>query len=136
MLGNEHPRFIRSNENWSDNLKLFETKMDEILLQPPEEIRGTLVKKLDTKYSLVSAVTRSIAWSTGRNTVVVNTGFFPDRDQIYSRSSTHDMQPLIISAKKQGYNAGGKTDVIGAIIPKEKTKSFVKEILDYFSKKD
>jgi len=134
MLGNEHPSFVRSKGNWSDNLKLFESKMDETLSQPPDEVRGTLVKRLNTRFAVISAVTRSIAWSTGRNTIVVNTGFFQDRDQLYSRSSTHDMHSLITSAKKQGFNSGGKTDVIGAIIPKEKTESFIEEILDYFSK--
>jgi single-stranded DNA-specific DHH superfamily exonuclease len=135
LQDNESPSYIKSMKKWNDNLQLFNTKMDEILSQPPEEIRGTLIKKLDTKFAVISAVTRNIAWNTNRNTIVINTGFFSDKDQLYSRSSTHDMHPLITSAKKQGFNSGGKTDVIGAIIPKDKTENFVEEILDYFSEK-
>ena len=50
---------------------------------------------------------------------MVNTGFFADQDQLYSRSNNVDMHDLIEQAKEHGYNAGGKKDVIGAIIPKQ-----------------
>jgi hypothetical protein len=32
-----------------------------------------------------------------------------------------------------GYRCGGKKEVLGAVVPKEKTESFVKEILRYLS---
>jgi hypothetical protein len=64
--------------------------------------------------------------------MIVNTGFFKDRDQIYVRSSTN-LQPLIQQGKTLGYRCGGKTEVFGAVVPKEKTESFVREIVCFLS---
>ena len=97
-------------------------------------IDGVQVKRLDTHYSIISQVTRRLAWDTGKDTVVINTGFFKDQDQFYSRSNIVDMQPLIESAKEHGFNAGWKKDVIGAIIPKAETESFLLETLEYIKK--
>jgi hypothetical protein len=32
-----------------------------------------------------------------------------------------------------GYRCGGKTEVLGAVVPKEKTESFVQEIVRFLS---
>jgi hypothetical protein len=80
-------------------------------------------------------VTRRIAWGTKQDTIVVNTGFFPSHDQLYSRSTRRDMQPMIERAKELGFNAGGKDDVLGAIVPKEATESFIEELYGFFKEK-
>jgi len=135
LIGYSKPDDIRNNDRWRRNLKLFQDKLTEILEEPPEEKNGVLVKRLDTGYAVISAVTRRIAWGTGRDTIVVNTGFFPCHDQLYSRSSSRDMQPMIERARELGFNAGGKSDVLGAIIPREKTEPFVDELLGFFKEK-
>ena len=135
LMGYSKPDDIRNNGRWRRNLKLFQGKLTEILEEPPEEKNGVLVKRLDTGYAVISAVTRRIAWGTGRDTIVVNTGFFPQHDQLYSRSSSRDMQPMIERARGRGFNAGGKSDVLGAIIPREKTEPFVDELLGFFKEK-
>ncbi|MBN2336009.1 DHH family phosphoesterase [Candidatus Bathyarchaeota archaeon] len=135
LNGYASPEDIKGNSQWRGNLKLFDGKLDEILAEPPEEVEGVLMKRLDTKYAVISAVTRRIAWGTGRDTIVVNTGFFPEHDQLYSRSKNRDMGPMIARARMLGFNAGGKKDVVGAIIPKGETESFIKELLDFFKEK-
>jgi len=65
----------------------------------------------------------------------VNTGFFPRHDQLYSRSGSRDMQPMIERARELGFNAGGKSDVLGVIVPKEETGPFVDELLGFFKEK-
>jgi len=47
--------------------------------------------------------------------------------------SNKDAEPIIQKGKQLGYRCGGKKEVLGAIVPKDKTDSFVKEIL-YFLK--
>ncbi|MCK4582146.1 single-stranded DNA-specific exonuclease, partial [Candidatus Bathyarchaeota archaeon] len=96
---------------------------------------GVLYKRLDTGYAVISAVTRKLAWGTRQDTVVVNTGFFPSHDQLYSRSTRLDMQPMIERAKELGFNAGGKEDVLGAIVPKDMTEPFVEELYKFFKEK-
>ena len=64
-----------------------------------EEINGVIFKKINTPYNIISTITRKIAWDTGKNTIVVNTGFFDDSDQIYMRSNKN-AEPIIIQGKK------------------------------------
>jgi single-stranded DNA-specific DHH superfamily exonuclease len=126
---------ILGNKDWENNLKKLDKKLEEILSESPEMIDGVQIKRLHTSYTIISQVTRKLAWGTGKDTVVVNTGFFEDQDQFYSRSNKVDMHQLIESAKKHGYNAGGKKDVIGAIIPKKDTEKFLMETIEYIKKK-
>ena len=125
---------ILGNGTWKANLENLEKKMDRVLSEPPEEVDGVQLKRLDTPYAIISQVTRRLAWGTGRDTVVVNTGFFEDQDQLYSRSNIVDYHDLITKAKAYGFNAGGKKDVIGAIIPKFETENFLEETIEYIKK--
>jgi len=40
-------------------------------------------------------------------------------------------EPMIKRGKDLGFKCGGKKEVLGAIVPKDKTDFFVKEILDF-----
>ncbi len=125
---------ILGNQKWVANLENLERKLDEVLSEPPEMVDGIQLKRLDTPFAIISQVTRRLAWGAGKDTVVVNKGFFPDQDQLYSRSQTVDYHDLITRAKELGFNAGGKKDVIGAIIPRSETDGFIEETLDYIRK--
>jgi phage terminase small subunit len=127
------PEEILENMVWRKNLIQLDKKIKEILSVEPLENRGVLLKRLDTKYSIISTITRKIAWETNKNTLVVNTGFFPELDQLYIRSNTVNMYPLIERAKILGLNVGGKKDVLGAILPKEMTESFIEESIVFLS---
>ena len=121
---------ITQNGTLKHNLTLLEKEIAQHVLQHGEEKNNVLIKKIDTKYNIISTVTRKIAWDSKKNTLVINTGFFADRDQIYVRSNKN-MEPLIARGKTLGYNCGGKKEVLGAIVPKEKTDSFVQEIIRF-----
>ena len=98
-----------------------------------DEIERIIFKKIDTPYNIISTVTRRIAWDSGKNTMVLNTGFFKDMDQVYVRGKKN-AGPLIKRGKELGFKCGGKKEVLGAIVPKDKTDSYVEEILDFLSK--
>ncbi len=125
---------ILGNKKWEKNLENLELKLEKVLAEAPEMVDGVQLKRLDTPFAIISQVTRRLAWGSGKDTVVVNTGFFEDQDQMYSRSQTVDYHDLISRAKELGFNAGGKKDVIGAIIPKNMTESFLEETLVYIKK--
>jgi hypothetical protein len=135
LMSYTKPDDIRNNGKWGMNMRLFQEKLTELLEEPPEDRDGILIKRIETGYAVISTVTRRIAWGTGRDTIVVNTGFFPCHDQLYSRSTRLDMQPMIERARELGFNAGGKSDVLGAIVPKEATDSFVEELYWFFKEK-
>ena len=90
----------------------------------------TLADTSKAFYNIISTITRKIAWDSGKNTVVINSGFFENKDQIYMRS-IKNAEPMIKRGKSLGYKCGGKKEVLGAIVPKEKTESFVQEILEF-----
>jgi len=125
-------RRILQNVRWKNNLLLLENEIAKFVNAPDEEKQGVLLKRIHTKFNIISTVTRKIAWNSGKDTVMVNTGFFKDYDQVYVRSSK-DLQLLIQQGKMLGYRCGGKTEVLGAVLPKEKTESFVHEIFRFLS---
>jgi len=126
------PQRILQNVRWKNNLVLLEKEIVKYIDSPYEEKQNILLKRIHTKFNIISTVTRRIAWNLGKDTVVVNTGFFKDNDQVYVRSSKN-LQPLIQQGKMLGYRCGGKTEVLGAVVPKEKTESFVQETLRFLS---
>ncbi len=126
------PQRILQNVRWKNNLCLLDQEIAKNVKEPGEERQGVLMKQMHTKYNIISTVTRKIFWATGKNTIVVNTGFFHDSDQVYVRSNMN-LQPLILQGKNLGYRCGGKTEVLGAVVPKEKTESFVQEIFRFLT---
>lgn len=130
ILKNNSAEDILNNKKWNENLAILDEEIKKILDIKSDEIDGVIFKKISTSYNIISTITRKIAWETGKNTIVVNTGFFNDRDQIYLRSSK-DAEPIIQKGKLLGYRCGGKKEVLGAIVPKEKTDSFIEEIFKF-----
>jgi single-stranded DNA-specific DHH superfamily exonuclease len=123
---------ISNNQKWNQNLNNINSEMNKILGAPGEEINNIIIKKINTSYNIISTITRRVAWDSGKNTVVINTGFFVDRNQIYMRGKK-DAAPIIQRGKELGFKCGGKKEVLGAIVPKDKSESFVEEILEFLS---
>jgi len=130
LLEYKNPDDILNNEKWNENLEELNNEINKILALPGEESANIIVKNIKTTYNIISTVTRKIAWDSGKNTLVINTGFFDDKDQIYLRSKKN-AEPIIKRGKELGFKCGGKKEVFGAIVPKNKTDSFVNEILDF-----
>jgi hypothetical protein len=122
--------FILNNQAWNDNYNRLNDELENQLNMPEDEINGIILKKINTTYNIISTLTRKVAWGSGKNTIVVNTGFFNDRDQVYVRGKK-TAEPMISRGKELGFKCGGKKEVLGAIVPKEQTDSFVQEILEY-----
>ncbi|MDH7517872.1 MAG: DHH family phosphoesterase [Candidatus Thermoplasmatota archaeon] len=125
---------ILKNEKWNKNLITLNDEIEKQIEKPSKEIQGMILKKINTKYNIISTVTRKIAWDTGKDTIVINTGFFDDKDQIYVRSNKN-LEPLIEQGKSLGYKCGGKKEVFGVITPKDKTDSFVEKILVFLKQR-
>ena len=133
LLKIQNAEEISSNPTWNQNLNNINSEMSKILGAPGEEINGIIIKKINTPYNIISTITRRVSWDSGKNTVVINAGFFDDRDQIYMRSKK-DAAPMIQRGKQLGFRCGGKKEVLGAIVPKDKSVSFVEEILEFLKR--
>jgi single-stranded DNA-specific DHH superfamily exonuclease len=123
---------IMNHKQLNANLTKLNKEIGTQLEQPEDEVNGTVLKKIHTPYNIISTITRKVAWESGKNAVVVNTGFFTDKDQIYMRSSKN-AEPMIQWGKSQGFKCGGKKEVLGAIVPKDKTVMFVEELMKFLA---
>ena len=132
LLQIESPSEILNNKLWNKNLSILDNEIELQLRQPSIENSKTIFKKISTKYNIISTITRRIAWESGKNAIVVNTGYFSDKDQIYMRCAKN-AEPMIRRGKQQGFRCGGKKEVMGAILPKDKTDDFVKELKDFLN---
>ncbi|HDM67200.1 MAG TPA: DHH family phosphoesterase [Thermoplasmatales archaeon] len=131
LLEANNPQDILGNSEWNENLKLLEDEINSQLSQPLEVKDGVIIKRMNTPYNIISTVTRRLAWGEKKPTIVINTGFFKNEDQFYARSLEKDLKPLIERGKNLGFKCGGKKEVLGAIIPKDKTEEFLLEVIDY-----
>jgi len=130
LLENSTINDILNNEEWNNNYEKLNQEITKQVDAPHDEINGIIFKKINTPYNIISTITRKVAWDSGKNTLVINTGFFDDKDQIYMRSKK-DAAPIIKRGKALGFKCGGKKEVMGAIVPKDQTDSFVIEIIDF-----
>lgn len=132
----DDPKRILEYEKWRKHLKLLEDELNRLIAQKPSYVENhILLYEIDTKYDLISAVTRHLALQTKENkdktVIVINNGLFPDDVQLYIRRSNglSNSKNLIEMARSIGYSAGGKSDVFGSVFPKAEKESFLNKIL-------
>ena len=123
---------ILNHKMWQKNLTDLSVAVEKQLREGPEEINNILLKRMHTSYNIISTVTRKIFWETGKTTVVMNTGFFKEFDQIYVRSN-QSLEELIEKGKILGFKCGGKREVFGAIVPKNQTENFMTQVIEFFT---
>ncbi len=131
LLSHPTSTVILTNRQWHDNLDMLEKELSVILSEPVEQADPIIRKTLHTKSNIISTVTRKLAWHHNKTAIVVNTGYFDTHNQLYVRTIDVDMKPMIQKGKDYGYRCGGKKEVLGAIVPKDKTQPFIDEIITY-----
>ena len=132
LLKND-PKEILNHSTWNQNLEKLRDDVEKQTSKPPTRTEGKiLIWDINTPYNTTSTITRRLAWKNSHNIVViVNKGWFPDRDQVYIRTgnSFFDSKEIIDFARSLGYSAGGKKEVVAATVPKSETKKFLELIL-------
>ncbi len=119
--------FILNNEKWRRNREKIEKEIEKVLNAEGKKIGNILIKEMDCKYNIISTVARRL-WNKKDYVIVVNHGYFENECQVYVRGN--DVFHLIQKALEHGYVAGGKKNVMGAIVPKEECEEFINEILE------
>ena len=133
LLENPSIDAILKNKQWQNNLVNLDKEITAILSEPIDHVNDIIRKNLHTKSNIISTITRKLAWNHNQTTIVVNTGYFDDANQLYVRTIDTDLGPMIQKGKEYGYKCGGKKEVLGAILPKEKTQPFIDEIITYLT---
>jgi len=123
---------VIENEKLNRNVEMVEREIEK-WVDRAEKINNIHVLKMRSEYNIISSVTRKIVWEKGGTAIVLNER--NDRDEIYVRSTYLDLRWLIDMAKKK-YRAGGKREVMGAILPKGEGSIFFDEIFKLLTQKD
>ncbi len=116
---------------WNDEV---ERALIEQLEQGPErEVGSTLVKTIDTPYLVISTAARRLVRTRDNPVVVVvNMGYSRGEAQVYvRRTGKLDLAPMIPRMRDRGLSAGGKSEVLGVIVPKSDLEDVMVDILGY-----
>lgn len=127
------PGAILDNKDWIKNLGDIEKEMAEQCNKPVKQIDGITIQEIDTKYNIISTLTRQLAWnSDSKVSIVVNRGYFDKDGQVYIRAGSPDvMLKLVIDlAQNNGYSAGGKKEVAGIVLPKKDIDDFIIDVIN------
>jgi len=119
--------FIRGNKLWKKRKDEIEKEIEKAIDEEEKRIGRVRVKEIESPYNIISTVARRI-WNGKGYIVVINRHFFENECQVYVRGE--NATPLIKMALKRGYVAGGKKNVMGAIVPKNECDEFVKKIIE------
>ncbi len=122
-------REVIENDKLHRNLEFISREI-EAWSRRAEDCGNYAYLEMSSPYMIISSVTRRIAWGMRKPAMVVN--HKDDRDEFYIRFPNGEASALhlIEMAKRLGYNAGGKEEVMGAILPRGKGKELVSQILE------
>ncbi len=124
MENRDSPGKIFRHRTWNRNSARIKREIERQLSTNVIEDGDRLMLDISTPFNIISTLTRRLARSNPHKTVIViNRGFFRNRDQIYIRGN--NVQRLIPIARDRGYSAGGKEGVVGVILPASETDDFL-----------
>ena len=131
LMDLEEPSEILKRSDLRDNVRKLDSAIQaEVHAHIDETEPGVLYLEMESPYNIISTVTRQIAWANeDKIVVVVNDSFMEGNIQVYIRGPIPDSQSIIEAARDKGYSAGGKSDVVGMVIPDE-DRGFIKTAME------
>ncbi len=134
IMNRENPKVFLNDEEWVRNYNRVEKEIVKWVDENPVDIiDNKILSTINSSFYIISKVGRRLSNKyPGKVTIVVNGGFFRDYDQVYIRTNEYpyNIHKVIEYSVSQKYVAGGKDDVMGVILPKEDTESFIKYLLN------
>lgn len=133
IIAHSHdPSALLTNEAWIRKDKRVSERISTEEVAAATPAGGVLVHHFSSDLDIVSAVSRRLTVMNGvRTSIVVQTGFFPEYDRVYVRTSDFDLnlRPILEMAKGRGHISGGKKEVVGTVVPVEDTEEFLNDTL-------
>ncbi len=123
---------VEFRKDWQEDLFEVDKLIYEAIKKPLQEGPGN-VKRLEisSKASIISPVTRKLAKDNpGETVMVVNSGYFDARNQIYVRTTDEnvDLSQLIDALRPWAFSVGGKKEVAGIVIEQDEMGKLEKEM--------
>lgn len=126
------PSALLTNETWIRNDERVSRAIEAEEKAAGTPAGDTMLHHFSSDLDIVSAVSRKLTVMSGvRTSVVIQTGFFPEYDRVYVRTSDYglDLRPILEMAKGRGHVSGGKREVVGTVVPVENTEDFLNDTL-------
>lgn len=128
----KEPEKVLGREDLQENKRNLKQAIEEEVEGSLEEIKeDVLYREMSSPYNIISTVTRRLAWSREDKKVVVsNSEYQSGKTQIYIRGPLENSETVIEEMKGRGYSAGGKSDVVGMVVPEEDEEEVLSDIFD------
>ncbi|MFP3872789.1 MAG: DHH family phosphoesterase [Candidatus Natronoplasma sp.] len=128
----EKPEKILNRDDLEENERKLKEATESETEEPLKEIKeDVLYRKMTSPYNIISTVTRRLAWSReGKKVVVSNSEYQQNSCQIYIRGPLKNSETIIEKMKERGYSAGGKSDVVGMVVPEEHKEEVLEELFE------
>jgi len=132
LRGVKGPSEILDREDLQENkLNLKEAIEREVDGTLDEIKEGVLYREMSSPYNIISTVTRRLAWAREDKIVVVsNSEYQKGKCQIYIRGPLENSEAVIEEMKDRGYSAGGKSDVVGMVVPEKNEEEVLEDLFD------
>lgn len=129
MMEQADPKGVLQRNDLRENLVKLESAI-ESEVDDVKEVAGILYLEMDSPYNIISTVTRKIAWANeDKIVVVINDSFIEGSIQVYMRGPIADTRSIIELSREKGYSAGGKSDVVGMVVPAE-DREFIEKAME------
>ena len=133
--GYKDPRSLLELKRWVMRHRSAEAEVERVMREARvEDFGGVVYVEFESPHLLISTVGRRFAWSRDHVAVLVlNSRWRRGYAQVYSRVNGLDLDltPLAEMARSRGYNAGGKRESVGVILPELEAREFARRALDW-----
>lgn len=127
------PKVVLSDSVFLNNEHLVSTELHAAMLQAPTSPRsGIQTLHIDSRASVISEVTRALSKQFPEDVIITDQAY-AEFGNIYvrRRNAPLDLSFIATEARTRGYNSGGKAEVTGIILPKEKVEDMRNWIIEH-----
>ncbi|MBE8540581.1 DHH family phosphoesterase [Geoglobus acetivorans] len=130
------PLELLNDDEWTNNLDLLESEIAEIV-ERAEDKGDFVYARYSSRYNVTSIVARRLVWDLKFPIAIVVNEDYNGHAQIYIRvdkalADRLGIADLIRRLKSLGFNAGGKSDVLGIICAKTRLDEALSIVGDHF----
>ncbi len=135
----EDPKVLLGRDDWRARLYEFRRELERLAGMELEEIDGILFRELDSRLYIVSKLGRLLSRRNPDKYVLLGVPRLANGySQVYLRTGRGDvdLRPLIERLRGMGLYAGGKRNVLGAVVEPGKYRAVLGEIFRYLGVPD
>jgi len=125
---------ILKNSELLKNKKLIKNSINKIIDEGfiQDDEKGIIIKWISSNFHIISDITRKLSKKYPEYLIITVNKDDNDLANMYFRTADpkEDLSPILNYAKANGYNAGGKKEVVGIFCPVTKIEEVIKDTLN------